>query len=372
MTKIGGHLCALIASISTYAQGHNWVLVDRSKENVSFYLDDGSALRDGTTTAFWMKVLWPINQTDPQQSVEYRYIVVRVLNDCEDRRYLFEESYNYNNSDVLVKQEITPTDQWHYSQIAAGSIFDEFRERVCAASVPSAAPAPLYIAPVEKTRPVVALTPNVDLKSIANADWRLVGDGSEDKMEYSIDANSVTDDKDGVVVVLRRSYSDSSLTSGHAVDYTTVYGIDAFNCDKSLIAVIAEDYYNSAGKIVWTEKIEPKDLKPSTVVPQSIGEVEQSAACKLGRDKSKSASVISRTVYSSGTAWLTNKGYLITADHVVRGSKSLSLAQDGRSVGTAIIIEEDPANDVAILKPTLTDGLHPAIPLSENPTNLGE
>src|SRR5258706_2372043 len=73
----------------------------------------------------------------------------------------------------------------------------------------------------------------------------------------------------------------------------------------------------------------------------------------------------------SGTAWLTSKGYLITAAHVVDGAGEIGLMQDGKVVGSAELVSSDPANDVAVLKPRFRHGVHAALVIRGAPAGLG-
>jgi len=62
----------------------------------------------------------------------------------------------------------------------------------------------------------------------------------------------------------------------------------------------------------------------------------------------------------------------VTAYHVVEGAQLLVLAKDGKRVGVAEIALSDPVNDVAILRPSLTDGTHKSINVRMTPPQLGE
>jgi S1-C subfamily serine protease len=76
--------------------------------------------------------------------------------------------------------------------------------------------------------------------------------------------------------------------------------------------------------------------------------------------------------FSTGTAWGVDKGYLVTAAHVIDGATAIDVYRDGDKVGEAKVVVADFANDLAILSFTKAPpGKLKILPLSSRPPVLG-
>jgi len=74
---------------------------------------------------------------------------------------------------------------------------------------------------------------------------------------------------------------------------------------------------------------------------------------------------------STGTAWPVAGGYVVTSNHVVAGSESVSLYDVAGHRLQATVAMRDTVNDLAVLSISDTDNLPPALPLSSAPGRLG-
>ena len=74
---------------------------------------------------------------------------------------------------------------------------------------------------------------------------------------------------------------------------------------------------------------------------------------------------------SSGTAWVTTSGYVITANHVVEGHEKIVLRTATGTAVHATVVTRDRANDLAILRAAEAAALPPGLALAGAPARLG-
>ena len=137
------------------------------------------------------------------------------------------------------------------------------------------------------------------------------------------------------------------------------------------------DFYDSNGALVAQTHKEVGEVKLADMRAGSPADKARDLACTIWRKDPQSVKVSGADAEAqeprvvSGTAWLTSKGYLITAAHVVDGAGEIALMQDGKVVGSAELVSSDPANDVAVLKPRFRHGVHAALVIRGAPAGLG-
>jgi hypothetical protein len=74
---------------------------------------------------------------------------------------------------------------------------------------------------------------------------------------------------------------------------------------------------------------------------------------------------------SSGTAWVTTSGYVITANHVIDGHDKIVLRAADRTVIQAHVVSRDRANDIAVLRAADGSELPPGLPIAHVTARLG-
>jgi S1-C subfamily serine protease len=67
---------------------------------------------------------------------------------------------------------------------------------------------------------------------------------------------------------------------------------------------------------------------------------------------------------SMGTGWLTSHGYVVTCFHVVKGHAKVFIKSRKIEKLAAKIVQKDPVNDIAVLKPERLSGLPPGLPIA--------
>jgi S1-C subfamily serine protease len=175
-----------------------------------------------------------------------------------------------------------------------------------------------------------------------------------------------TVDEDKVSIITRREYVNDAVLEG--VRYRTEIGRVTIDCALGRYAAMDASLLNADGDEVSRNHVEAEEMVFYAIPPASIVDKVRLIACAAAP---KPEAKPDEPQLSTGTGWMTTKGYLVTANHVIAGAQRIVLYQNGREVGDAEVVSEDPANDVAILKPSLKHVTHVAIPISPRPAQLG-
>lgn len=149
---------------------------------------------------------------------------------------------------------------------------------------------------------------------------------------------------------------------------------DVVDCKASRAAIFGRDYYASKKIRMSAERVPEADLSFKPIPAHSIFADALPRVCSatvpLPSDP-EGAPHPGET--SIGTAWVTEKGYLVTASHVVNGGAKIDVYTDGKIVGAAKVVANDPETDVAILKFTPNDPMTMnALALAEHGASLGK
>ncbi|MFN8626677.1 MAG: trypsin-like peptidase domain-containing protein [Candidatus Binatia bacterium] len=74
---------------------------------------------------------------------------------------------------------------------------------------------------------------------------------------------------------------------------------------------------------------------------------------------------------SSGTAWVTTSGYVITANHLIEGHEKIVLRPANGPVIQTRVVNRDRANDIAVLRAADGSELPPGLPIAHATARLG-
>jgi S1-C subfamily serine protease len=314
-----------------------------------WYTDPSSITKDGKTAYAWVKVVNKTREWLASSSRYYSYTVSRVSFDCDQQSYAFQTTLYYAEDDNVIYTETPNNANMLAGATPPGTIGNALLSLACGSrSQPSAPTAQLSIGPAS-----------------TGVSWTL--DGSDaDVNIYSTDYKISVGN--GKVFYFSKMEYKTPQAVGNGQFYDNIYSIMEIDCDSLTYTMTAADVYDSSGAIVHTYSTQ-ETPKPQAIGRGSAADVERARYCgSVGATGSNSKP----SELSSGTAWIGPKGYVVTAAHVVEGATRIALAQDGKFVGTAELVESDPTNDVAILKPVFSDGSHPALSFSDDPPRLGE
>lgn len=178
-----------------------------------------------------------------------------------------------------------------------------------------------------------------------------------------------------VSLITKRVFaSDTHTAAGLA--YRIEIGAIAIDCAGLRYASLDAAMVNGAGEQVSFSRVDAAEVAFYAIRPDSVADQLRKLACALPAARQAPApppaAAATEPDISSGTGWMTVGGYIVTASHVIEGAQTLELYQDGKLVGAADVVTDDPANDVAVLRPRLKVPVrHVAIPLERAPAALG-
>ncbi len=345
--------CILAFARAAPSHAQEWVAAATDAAKVRYDLDISSIKMNGGYSTAWMRVVEPKDLVTPTTRKAYRTVTIQWLDNCVNQTFAATESIYLDSSNVVVDTQITPQEQWQFIAIPPGSIVEAMQKQICTLAAYRA-----------------TLKPAIDPGTLNSASWQSASYDPANKIDYYVDTQSVSNLQSGIIDFISRNVARSTTNLPDGTPYKTAIIFELGECKTEKIAFESVDYYDSVGTLVSTVKLQAQDTPtPTVAAPGSVNELELRLACG---QTTASASPAGQPQLVSGTAWLEPKGYLITADHVVAGATKLLIGQDGKAVGTADIVLEDAANDVAVLRPHFTVGGHTAIALGEVPAMLGE
>ena len=197
--------------------------------------------------------------------------------------------------------------------------------------------------------------------------WREVTTSKGGNFIYAVPAESSGAQEDGIAITVTRAehHDDRKRLVGYSLS------VMAFNCREQLFAMgDIQDYDNRGRKTVFSPaKGAPKltAVGEGTVAWKIMIDV-----CATAADLSKKPEKAAAAQLSSGTGWLSERGYIVTASHVVAGAGRIELYQEGRLIGQAQVVVEDPDNDVAVLRPSFDVSGMLGLKLRTRPATLGQ
>lgn len=230
------------------------------------------------------------------------------------------------------------------------------------------------VAPHAPSPPPVAAPPKaglvaaVDLKGKSESDWTFLSRSEKGDLNVAVLDGSTETIGHAVSVVTRSDYAaDEKMADG--THYRRDVSRILIDCEERRFGYLSSDYYDAQGRLVGVEKA--VDAKASDKIPAgSLVERLANLVCRRSSDNGGGGGSAEMSVFT-GTGWLASKGYIVTASHVVGGAKSVTIFRDGKRLGEADVVRDDPSNDVAILKPRFDTSKFTALRLKTGPAVLG-
>ncbi len=347
---------ALISIFSaTAAVAENWVSIGDDVSSNKFYLDSNSLKIANGYVSVWIKELYHVPFYDNYYSKNVSYTLDKYVLDCSSDSYKYNAELSYEASGALISQNDLDINSQKWKSIAPNSISSAMENHACRLAFPSK-----YI------------TPHVINTLLKDGKWNFIATSSDGTSNFFVNDKSVADLGDGIKVFVVQEALNSPKNNVDGSAYRYEYNYEVGNCNNTQLGYLSLDDTNDSGEVVYSSYIDVKNVKMISMPPGSIGEITLNTVCSSKNIAKSKDSNNSSTSYSTGTGWMSPKGYVVTASHVVQGAESLELAQDGKIVGTATVVADDPVNDVAILRPALSGASYVAIRLSGGPARLGE
>jgi S1-C subfamily serine protease len=281
---------------------------------------------------FWLRETAAKPRRDEQTTKLYTVNLSEWSNDCERRRFALGAFVRRDQQGQTVS---TGSGGTGWQDIAPGSVAESVWRMVCSAARPP------------KDEPL--------LKAIGSGSWRSLGLSSDRKFTLSVRSDTVVQlDATHVGSYVRSDYAQPEWIDGFAVRY--IVSASVVDCENEKTAGAGMDLYVSPSLRVKAVRVAQKDMQFEPLPPGSFltnnikdicGAAKPSKAKASAGEKQKDKE--NEISYYTGTAWGADKGYLVTAAHVIEDAKAIDVYRDGDKVGEAKVVVADFANDLAVL-----------------------
>jgi S1-C subfamily serine protease len=275
----------------------------------------------------WLRETMTRPRRDEQTHAPYTVNLSRWSNDCQRRKFALSSFVRRDQDGKTVSSGGGGTG---WQDIAPGSVAESVWKIVCAAAQPP------------QDEPF--------LKAIGGGAWRSLGLSRDRKFTLSVRSDAIAKlDATHVGSYVRSDYAQPEWIDGFAVRY--IVGASVVDCVNEKTASAGIDLYVSPSLRVKSVRIAQKDMQFEPVAPGAFLASNIKEICAEAKPipaKAPSKKADEPELYT-GTAWGVDKGYLVTAAHVIEDAKAIDVYRDGDKVGEAKVVVADFANDLAIL-----------------------
>jgi len=322
-------LVLLILAGAPCAQAADWVRSAVGTAGDSYDLDVSSISRQGDLVQSFMRQNLPRPQRDRNTGKAYVAAIVARYDDCAGRRYTFGEFIYRDRNDVTVA---TGKGSGGWNTVMPNSIGETLWRINCA------------VTSTLEDKPLLA--------DLGAGNWQDLGPSADGAFELYIQRDEILRvDKDRVLVLSRSDYPTPQIIEGVPVRY--ILTANLIDCANLKWAPIGGDYYISPKLRVRSVRKKLSDIQLETINPGGFLFASVKAVCAPDAGRPLSAGADDEPGLSIGTAWGVEKGYLVTASHVIHGGEAILVYRNGERVGQAQVVADDPVNDLAVLKVSL-------------------
>ena len=331
------------------ARAEEWVPAARSASGDLFEVDLGSGSRNGQIAQTWVRQTLAHATRDAAAHKSYVTELDQRFDDCANRRFRIDQATRRDDKGQVVS---TGPVAMGWQDLAPESVAEGVWRVACRIGQPL---------------PDKALLPN-----ISEGRWVRVGLSADKKYYFSIRFDRlVRVDADLVIAVTRSDYVGFDVVHGYPVKYMVQANV--IDCRESKTALWGVDSYMAADVRAESYRTPVASIKYEPIAPGSFlaGEMQEICASAPAPKEKEAESKPGQV--GSGTAWGVSKGYLVTASHVIEGAARIAVYSDGQPVGSARVVADDPASDLAILelKP-IHPGVLAVLPLASGAAALGK
>ncbi|HET9161785.1 MAG TPA: S1C family serine protease [Caulobacteraceae bacterium] len=346
--RLAGLLAAVLSvslAPSTSFAAEQWAPIVKTNDGSTVGLDVSGVVLEGGFAKGWQRRV----VKSPERAPNGKRFWVRdsyQTYDCAGRRARSEQVMFKNDKGDPVDIENTPSE---FVPISPESVGSQLLIAFCA------------VAKAE------------DTTDIREGDWRPFSHTADGQVDTYLDYSDIEKlDADTIVVTTRDDYRDWSADEG--VPFKWVLETYIFDCKGRRIGLLASQLFIGPTKAVGgVREVSKAEFKAIPVVPGASAAAQFDKVCAAPRVEAKAGSSDGEGGVSVGTAWATNKGYLVTASHVIDGGRKIEVYQNSKKIGEATVVGNDPANDVAVLKYVPAGGAKlRIIPLSDKAGALGK
>lgn len=336
-------LVALLMLAPCAAQAaEEWVWINGDRDG-ALYIDVNAVTRDGEVALGWVRM---VNRKSEKTTDGRRYTEVLMLTqyNCKSNLVRRQKYVYLNDKEQRLDEAAGPTT---WKQIETDSPDVGLSNAIC----------------------WLSLSQNKD--DIRAGTWRSLDRDKTEEISLLL-SQIIQVAPDQIMVMTREDFSEYKLLEG--IPYKHAIAGTVLDCRKRLAGVVRSDYFLDWNRLVYTQKVPDQTFKLTPIEPGQYAYKMLDELCAAPHVESDSAQdTASSGGISVGTAWATNKGYLVTASHVVTGGKKIDVYQNSQKIGEATVVGNDPANDVAVLKFLPAGGRKlKIIPLADKAGALGK
>jgi S1-C subfamily serine protease len=322
-------LAAALVMIGGAAAAADWAPVAVGAGGLVYETDLSTISLNGSVVKSWQRQTLPKPERDRKTGAAYTTTLQERFDDCQRHSFMLG-GYVLRDASGRTVGEGPGELASGWVSISPGSVAEGVARTVCAVAYPP------------KEEPI-----EPDLRK---GSWTDLGASADGKYRLQVRIDGIVKLKDGPVIAVSRSlYDKPEWIDGYPV--RIVVSATAIDCAAGKSAGLGADFFVSPDVRVKSTRVADKDIqfqsaKPTSYLAASIKLICASAQTETaGKDDEGHAEGL-----SVGTAWGVDKGYLVTASHVIQGGARIEVYDNGERVGEARVVADDPANDLAILK----------------------
>lgn len=342
---------ALVMTAGQAIAAADWAPAATSADGIVYDTDLSSVSLNGQVAKSWMRQTFPKAQRDPKTGLSFTIGLQERFDDCQNHRFMLG-SYVERDASGRTAGEGPGDLASGWRDISPGSVAEGVARTVCAVAYPP------------KEDPIQA-----DLRE---GSWTDLGGSKDGKFRLQVRIDGVMKVGDGGALAISRSiYEKPEWIDGLPV--RIIVSATAIDCERNQSAALGADFFASPGVRVKSMRVEKKDIRFERSAPGSFLAASIKLICASAKTEAAAGSDDEHAGgLSVGTAWGVNKGYLVTASHVVEGGARIEVYDNGEKVGEARVVADDPANDLAILKfKPSKPGKLAILPIAPKTPNLG-
>jgi S1-C subfamily serine protease len=346
-------LASVMAAQPVWATDWIPIHTPNQPQGVSQAIDLGGITRTANIAHVWVRQIFATPQVDAHTGKPYVGLLTERFVDCVQALMRYQSFVELGGDGATVRSGAFSPQAWAGAAPGSGQ---EVTIRIsCRASEPK---------------------PKAFLDDIRQGDWTFMS-----RTENGSEAISVRSDgvvrltPDHVVINSRSDFTPPTAVDGIPISH--IVSAIVIDCTKAQWAMYGADDYVGEVFRVSSRRANPLALEFKPIDPGSVLDKSYPRFCKDAQLMPGVTVGVQPTPpppsFSLGTAWATDKGYLVTADHVVDGGRTIQVYSDGQLVGSAHVVADDPINDLAVLK--FTPSPHRALvvlPLAPRTPVLGK
>lgn len=330
---------------SSAAAAPEWAMSGQSDSSI-YETDLTSVAQQGALVRALVRMTLARPERDKASGRAYQVELTERFDDCVHHRWQVGSFVRTDVNGAVIRSGSGLSAGW--SELEPGSVGEAVSRTSCAIMAPPKEP------------PIQA-----DLR---DGSWTDLGAAADGKYRLEVRIDGVRKLESGpIITVTRRVYARPEWIQGFAVRY--VVNAAAVDCAKGTSAGLGGDFFISPTVRVKSERTPEEKISFQPAGPNSFlakGLQLICAAATPVQDEEHAAG------FSVGTAWGVDKGYLVTASHVIEGGGRILVYSNGERVGSARVVADDPANDLAVLKYTpAKPGKLAILPIAARAATLG-